>query len=251
MNTEQTELNRILEIIGKIAKIAADSDYIYRGEPECYPKVSSNLYRELEEANPLHLDIEDVQKAELENAKGYIKKTDEFEILTEIQHFGGKTNLLDFTSDYRVAIFFACDRFPFEDGRVILQDINGTIKDWIKKPRNLVQGSRSDVQKSIFVQPSEGFIEPDEQIIIPKELKQAILKYLENEFHISAERIYPDLHGFVSGQKTRIGTYKELGKGMVSQQNGDQDNSAEKNKHYEKAIENTLPRQHNRCQEMS
>ena len=237
MNTEQTELNRILEIIGKIVKIAADSDYIYRGEPECYPKVSSNLYRELEEANLLHLDIEGVQKAELENAKGYIKKTDEFEILTEIQHFGGKTNLLDFTSDYRVAIFFACDHFPFEDGRVILQDINGTIKDWIKKPRNLVQGSRSDVQKSVFVQPPKGFIEPDENIIIPKALKQPILKYLEDEFQISTERIYPDLHGFVSGQKNRLGTYKEFGKGTACRENGDQaDNSIEKNKHYEKGI---------------
>ena len=220
MNTEQTELNRILEII---EKIAADSDYIYRGEPECYPKVSSNLYRELEEANLLHLDIEGVQKAELENAKGYIKKTDEFEILTEIQHFGGKTNLLDFTSDYRVAIFFACDHFPFEDGRVILQDINGTIKEiGLKKPRNLVQGSRSDVQKSVFVQPPKGFIEPDENIIIPKALKQPILKYLEDEFQISTERIYPDLHGFVSGQKNRLGTYKEFGKGTACRENGDQ-----------------------------
>ena len=234
MNTEQTELNRILEII---EKIAADSDYIYRGEPECYPKVSSNLYRELEEANLLHLDIKDVQKAELEDAKGSIKKTDEFEILTEIQHFGGKTNLLDFTSDYRVALFFACDRFPFKDGRVILQDKNGTIKGWIKKPRNLVQGSRPNVQKSIFVQPPKGFIEPDENIVIPKALKQPILKYLEDEFQISTERIYPDLHGFVSRQKTRLGTYKELGKGTACQQNGNQaDNSVEKNKHYEKAI---------------
>ena len=133
MDIQQTELNRILEIIGKIAKKAADSDYIYRGEPECYPKVSSNLYRELEEANLLHLEIIDVQKAELEEAKRHIKRTDEFEILAEIQHFSGKTNLLDFTNDYRVALFFACDRFPFEDGRVILQDKNGTIKDWIRE----------------------------------------------------------------------------------------------------------------------
>ena len=45
MSTQQTELNRILEIIGKIAKIAADGDYIYRGEQECYEKISSNLWR--------------------------------------------------------------------------------------------------------------------------------------------------------------------------------------------------------------
>ncbi len=237
INTQQTELNRILEIIGKIAKISADSDYIYRGEPECYLKVSSNLYRELEEANLLHLDIENVQKVELEDSKGYTKKTKEFDILTEIQHFGGKTNLLDFTSDYRVALFFACDRFPFKDGRIILQDKNGTIKDWIRKPRNSAHGSRPDVQKSIFVQPPEGFIEPDEKIVIPKALKQPILKYLEDKFHISTERIYPDLHGFVSRQKNRLETYKEFGKGTTGREHGDQaDNSVEKNKHYEKAV---------------
>lgn len=237
MSTQQTELNRILEIIGKITKMSAGNDYIYRGEPECYPKVSSNLYRELEEANLLHLDIGDVQKAELEDAKGYIKKTDEFEILTAIQHFGGKTNLLDFTSDFRVALFFACDRFPFEDGRVILQGKNGTIKDWIREPKNSVQGSRSDVQDSVFVQPPEGFIEPDEQIIISKELKQPILKYLEDTFCISTERIYPDLQGFVSRQKTRMVTYKELSKGMDCQENGNQENdSVKKNRYYKEAI---------------
>ena len=48
MSTQKTDLNRILEIIGKIVKISTDGDYIYRGEQECYEKVCSNLYRELE-----------------------------------------------------------------------------------------------------------------------------------------------------------------------------------------------------------
>jgi tetratricopeptide (TPR) repeat protein len=118
-----------------------------------------------------------------------------------------------------------------------LQDKNGTIKDWIRNPRNSGQGSRPNVQKSIFVQPPEGFIEPDEEMVVPKALKQPILKYLEDEFHISTERIYPDLQGFVSRQKTRLGTYKELGKGRTCQQNGDQaDNSIQKNKHYKQAV---------------
>lgn len=101
MNTQQTELNRILEIIGNIVKKSADVDDIYRGESKCHPKVSSTLYRQLQDGRFLHLSIEDVQKAELERAKRYIKKTDEVDILTEIQHFGGKTNLIDFTIDYR------------------------------------------------------------------------------------------------------------------------------------------------------
>ena len=118
-----------------------------------------------------------------------------------------------------------------------MQDKNGAIKDWIRNPRNSVQGSRPNVQKSIFVQPPAGFIESDEEIVVPKDLKQPMLKYLEDEFHISTERIYPDLQGFVSRQKTRLGTYKELGKGRACQQNGDQsDNSIQKNKHYKQAV---------------
>ena len=108
MSTQQTEFNRILEIIGKIAKMSADGDYIYRGEQECYEKVSSNLWRELKELNLLNLDIKEVKKRELEEAKRYSNKTDDFEILIELQHFGGKTNLIDFTTNHYVALFFAC-----------------------------------------------------------------------------------------------------------------------------------------------
>ena len=35
------------------------------------------------------------------------EKARDFEILTEIQHYGGKTNLIDFTTDYFIALFFA------------------------------------------------------------------------------------------------------------------------------------------------
>ena len=40
----QTELNKILEIIGKIAKKSADGDYIFRGEPQRYcPSLFSTI----------------------------------------------------------------------------------------------------------------------------------------------------------------------------------------------------------------
>ena len=147
MSTEKTELNRILEIIYKIAKKDVDGNYIYRGEPECYEKVSSNLWREFEEVKALHLDIESVQKAELDRAKRYTEKTDEFEILTEIQQFGGKTNLIDFTTDCYVALFFAANGSPSKDGRIILQDKSGIIKDWIREPWDPNPKSRVRIQK--------------------------------------------------------------------------------------------------------
>jgi hypothetical protein len=142
-NEPQTDLNRILEIISKIEKMSKNGDYIYRGEPECYPKISSTLYRKLEESKIEHPDriVEQVQEAELAEAKKYINEADQFELLTQLQHFGGKTNLIDFTIDYCIALFFACNGYPDENGRIILQDKNGAIKDWIKEPRNRRQGA--------------------------------------------------------------------------------------------------------------
>ncbi len=237
MSVEKTELNRILEIIYKIAKISAEGDYIYRGEPECYERVSSNLWRELEEAQALHLDIESVQKAELDRAKRHTEKTDEFEILTEIQHFGGKTNLIDFTTDYYTALFFACNGSPSKHGRIILQRKSEIIKDWIREPRNTEPESRIEIQKSVFVRPPNGFVEPDIVIVIPKDLKRPLLNYIEKEFGISTEKIYRDLHGFIGSQASRLDTYKEVRKGITAQQDGDEaDNLKEKNKNYQGSV---------------
>lgn len=236
----QTELNKLLEIIGKIAKISADGDYIFRGEPQCYCKASSALYRALKKAGLLdEHDIETFQRQELEYVKEYryTEKTDDTEILTELQHFGGKTNLIDFTTDYRIALFFACNLFPFEDGRVILQDRNGTTKGWVKEPQNLDKGSRPDVQKSIFVQPPKGFIEVDKEIVIPKALKKYMLKYLEKEFNTSSKTIYPDLHGFVGSQEDRWKVYEEISQGTNYLKKGQSmDVPQERSKNYRKAI---------------
>ena len=57
-------------------------------------KLSSTLYRQLDGLNLTDLDVEEVQKRELDEAKEYTDETDELEILIEIQHFGGKTNLM-------------------------------------------------------------------------------------------------------------------------------------------------------------
>ena len=118
MNTQETELNRILEIIGKIAETTADGDFIYRGEPKHYEKVSSSLWRECrKEIGAEEFDIGTIQKKMLEVSKNYTHEKDEFEILTELQHFGGYTNLIDFTTDSHIALFFACDGSLGEPGR--------------------------------------------------------------------------------------------------------------------------------------
>ena len=241
-NESQTDLNRILEIIGRIGNKSENGNYIYRGEPECYPKISSTLYRELEEIKIEHPEriVEKVQEAELEEAKKYTSEGDQFELLTQLQHFGGKTNLIDFTTDYCIALFFACDGYPSENGRIILQNKNGAIKDWIKEPQNSDIGSRPDVQKSAFVRPPEGFIEPhkDDIVKIPKDLKHPLLKFLEKEFCISAKKIYHDIHGFIRSQDLRWRANAEYNLGVIYQNRRDEsDNPQEKTQYNQKAIE--------------
>ena len=49
--TEQSHnrLPEVLQKVNELAQKAAGGDYLYRGEPELYEKVSSGLYREHQE----------------------------------------------------------------------------------------------------------------------------------------------------------------------------------------------------------
>ncbi len=202
MNLEEHQLiNTVFDKIREIATESIGGDFIYRGEPEHYEKVSSNLWRECrEEIGKDDFNIVAIQEQMIEVAKDYTHETDEFEIMTELQHFGGHTNLIDFTTDSHIALFFACDGFPSEDGRIILlKRTVGTLVS-IKSPRN--PQNRIIAQKSIFVEPQKGFIDVDQftEIDIPQTLKEPMLDYLQNQHGISTQTVYNDLHGFIRNQ---------------------------------------------------
>lgn len=212
MNVQRTELNRILEIIGRIAETTADGDFIYRGEPQHYEQVSSSLWRECKNVlGTEEFDIETIQKRMLEASKDYTHEEGDFEILTELQHYGGHTNLIDFTTDNHIALFFACDGSPDKPGRIILfqrtEEINEEYK--IKEPQN--PRNRVIAQKSIFVQPPKGFLDLKkyEVIDIPRSLKEPILDHLQKQHGISTQTVYNDLHGFIRNQSIHQKTYIE------------------------------------------
>ena len=188
------DLDGVLAVINDLARKAAGGDYIFRGETnKDHTKVSSSLYREL--PGLLRGQVEAVQQARLLDARGFTAENDEFEILTELQHYGGKTNLIDFTSDCLIALFFACDGSHSQAGRVILLERSAAIEDYIQEPSRPV--NRVIAQKSIFVRPPAGFIEPDAVVGIPAHLKAPLLSYLRRCHGISAETIYNDLHGYI------------------------------------------------------
>ncbi len=264
MSTEN-DLSKVKEKINEIEEKSGDGGYIFRGERQCNKKVSSNLYRDFDVGDMQGFDIEVVQKEMLNGAKkhtGHLPltgdlpkdfrpifarmfsvreedtaETVDFEILTEIQHYGGKTNLIDFTTDYLVALFFACDGHHDKEGRVILQKAD-EIQDMIRYPRN--PRHRVAGQKSVFVRHPKGFIEPhkDNIVIIPANLKKTMLQHLRKYHGIYTETIYNDLYGFIRNQDIHGDAYTQFYRGVTCQNRADEATTTEvKQQEYENAIQ--------------
>ena len=258
-------------VINKIQYLSKTGDYIYRGERKPYKRVSSAFYREYFDDKDIRVDIQGfdlrhVQREILHVAKKHIGETpqglfedftgrtiskpryptppepqpiidsDEIEILTELQHYGGKTNLIDFTTDYLIAIFFACAAPPTKDGRVIVLEKTTQIEKMIIHPYN--PRHRVVAQKSVLLYPRDGFIDvPDENIVyIPADLKQPLLEFLRKYHNISPETIYNDIHGFIINQEIHQKTSKEFYLGRMFQIRGfNIEIPADKPEEYEKA----------------
>ena len=238
MNTQsdpQNELSRVLQKICEIVEKSADGDYIFRGESRFYGKVVSSLYRQYEyDIEADDFDIEFVQKEILDEARKYTEKTDELEILIELHYHGGITNLIEFTIDSHIALFFACDGAPSEDGRVILQK-RDSVAGYLKQPHEPKQ--RIIAQKIVFIQPPKGFISPDEVITIPADLKLPMLSHLRKSHGISTESIHNDLHGFIRNWNMHKSAYTQFHRGKTCRKRADSvQNWDEKLKWYERAI---------------
>ena len=245
-NTPTDHLSDIRDIIRKIEEKSASGDYIYRGEPEhhdefpYYGKISSSLYRQYARIEADEFGIEVVQEEILAEAKAYSHETDDpIEILTQLQHHGGKTNLIDFTTDYLIALFFACDNSDSlrKDGRLILLQKTDEWKDLISRPRN--PRHRVIAQKSVFVRHSNGFLVPEDVdiITIPAHLKLPTLAYLQKYHDISTETIYNDLHGFITNQRFHENAYLEFHRGLTYHlRANDVEGPEEKQTAYEKAV---------------
>ena len=165
-------------------------------------------------------DIRDIEAQILEEARKFTSEKEAIEIWAELQHYGGHTNLIDFTTDSHIALFFACDRFLDKPGRVILLGEKAQHENRVEKnPEN--PRHRIIAQKSVFIHPPTGLVEPDDVITIPAHLKSAILSYLEKQHGISTETIYNDLHGFIRNQDIYQTVCIEVYMGLPDKQKGD------------------------------
>ena len=170
-------------------------------------------------------------------AKEYIRdKIGDFELLATLQHHGDKTNLIDFTTDYLVALFFACEKESEKPGRVILlpkQSDDYTVKE---APKTI---QRAEKQKSVFVQAQNEVVklDLDKVVSIPAELKSPMLDYLQRYHDIKNKTFFNDLQGFLKFMELHRSTYIAFFEGVTCHERGDSAKTEdEKQKWYDDAI---------------
>lgn len=176
--------------------------------PQIYEDFLKNIETEDSWANTLAETIANIGQL-------YSKAAEDLEVLTELQHYGGKTNLIDFTSDYFISIYFACSGRPKNVGRVILLEKDEDVEKMIIRPQN--PRHRVISQKSVFLYPPRGYIEISKNniVFIPTKLKQPLLEYLRKYHNISAETIYNDIHGFIRNEGIHRDAFIEFYQGFT------------------------------------
>ena len=257
-NPQDYYLEELSKITSAIVRLFGNAARIFRGEPESYHekdpypedpncgKVSSALYRKY----PRTIDTRNLralQKETLTDLRTYLpayNQKEEFEILTELQHYGVETNLVDFTSDYHIALFFACNGSHDKDGRVILLKRTREIDEKYSISKPQIPENRVIAQKSIFVQPPNGYIDLKDICIVtvPAYLKQWILIHLRKFQDLSTTSIFNDLHGFIRNQELVLSpkaiiprVFAEMAMENLPERN---QNNEERRKQLEAAIEN-------------
>ena len=211
------------EIINEITShLKVGERYIYRGINEIFDgddRIKSSLYLKFGDEKDDTVRsygqkfITVVESRLLEKAKRYFDPPySNIKILTELRHFGKKVNLIDFSHDLNVALFFACyGRLKGEPGEVFLlpmgkikemSDVNyDALDDGVIKPIITdTNKERVEFQSSIFVYSRKGFVPKDwgwKSFRIEDEEKESMLEYLEREHGISVGSIYNDLMGFI------------------------------------------------------
>ena len=225
-------LSGVLEKLTEITRAANNGDFVFRGEPKHYDEISSGLYREYKERlGPFGLqgfDLRHVQDEIIEEAASYARGLEPHDLLSQLQHYGHLTNLIDFTSDYLIALYFACASEVQEDGRIILLESANAPLYRMHTPENRIKA-----QKSVFVNPKAGTISPDLTISIPSDLKLGILEFLMRNHDISARTIYDDIHGFIRNASIHRSAYAEFHIGRLYFLQG---NPQEALKHFDRSV---------------
>ena len=257
-NTTPQTVDEIFQCI-ESKSLSPGGFYIFRGEAKAFGHpCTTTLYRAVlsgERDNELTAPVKDqilykIEESNLSKCRKYFPSgASKLDQLTRLQHHGSKTNLLDFSRNAYVALFFACGTEPKQDGMLFLrkcthQELQADIytagnpedKVCLFEPP-VIGVQRIHTQHSILLHPPQGKLEMKgmDTITIPKGIKRACLDRLERLHDIRTETIFNDLEGFIKHQN--IGAEKHFYSGIANQTLGDNESTDEaKRKYYEGAI---------------
>ena len=209
-----------LKFIQQITDATKDKRHIFRGEAsvEFEDSCSSSLYRQLKEEGIPESDmLEQLEKRQGERLKEIRHRKSEGnndqERLMAYQHKGGKTNLLDFTGDLFVALFFACyeEEHSGKDGWLIIkprdefceldaEEIPPKDEAALLIPPDRLK--RAKDQRAVLLRVPKGVLPytDEERILIKSELKKGILSILENVHDVSHKTVFDDIEGDITLQ---------------------------------------------------
>ena len=199
----------VAAILRAVTKANESQQLVFRGETELYPSVRSTMARYWNTNSAAALDI--MVKSSLQAARRYLPKEqhDDLSVSAVIQHMGGKTNLVDFSSEAWVALFFACldarKRPILENtGRVYALDMEKNHRQMefhlLTNRQSPVQQERWKNQHSVAVIPPNGVISPGsltEVARIPSSRKEEVNQFLDN-IQISTRTLFNDIEGYIT-----------------------------------------------------
>ncbi len=224
-NYKINNLNEYLETIRKISKNKVE--VLYRGHSSEKYKLKSSALRFLEANNKSKISLEELKEyhesllIETNRLKdNKFEQSSDVLQLAHLQHHGAKTNLIDFTENPLVALWFACIGNNDKDGAVLcftkscieIYD-DSELKKFFDTQSNFGEFDSGKVyykyrasyvdrriiaQYSVFVISPLGEISEYEydKITIKKEYKDNILSELLM-LGISAENLFPDYEGLI------------------------------------------------------
>lgn len=250
-DTVEIFLNRIL-------KACEGKHYLFRGTTESYEEINSSLYRWAknkvvfhEEYSPFNMEKEILERAKIH----FADSASNIEKLTDLQHLQqdhGKTNLIDFSRNLYIALFFACDEEQHEEAGelllldsakivkkpdVVYEDLKSSSAPFLIEPANTqISQKRVTFQNSVFVYSPSGYINKDLCKTIPVEadLKKPILSHLRKIHNIHTDTIYNDLIGFVANEKNYETSAVLFYQGVASLKKGKYEEAIQK---YDEALE--------------
>ncbi|USS85595.1 FRG domain-containing protein [Fructilactobacillus myrtifloralis] len=129
-----------------------DDHWYFRGESKDYG-ITKNLasgYRWMVDNKKTFVDLLNLRKEFFREVGGNLTQKEIENFLSYSQHHGLPTELLDITANPLVALYFACDSNPKEDGFLYL--FSNSIKDDNLYPRQFYSSPYRDLTKKLYSQ---------------------------------------------------------------------------------------------------